>query len=144
MKRRKTSNRLLALTFVVSAVSGTGLHVAGHGGSHELWHSWALAHVLSSLLWLVAVVFHIYSHMPWYRSIVTKGIGRKSRVTLALSAGFVLITATGIVLLVYVEGANSPVGLWHYVLGLLLIVLCLIHAAGRIHAHPGRNHHAAV
>lgn len=49
MKTSVTRYGVLLLPFVASAVTGIGLHVAGHGAGHEVWHNWAVAHVLSSL-----------------------------------------------------------------------------------------------
>lgn len=131
MKTSFTIERLLPLSFVASAISGIGLHIAGHGTSHEVWHNWAVAHVLLSLLWLISVVCHIKRHRHWYKSIVSKGIGKKSPITLVLSATFLIVTVTGIVLIACVDGANSTVGIWHYRLGVLLIILSLIHCCIR-------------
>ena len=122
---------MLPLAFVVSAVSGIGLHIAGHGSNHEVWHNWAVVHVLSSLLWLISVACHIKRHGRWYKTIATKGIGKKSRITLFLSVVFLIVAVTGVVMIVCVDGANSTIGLWHYKLGLLLIVLSLIHVVRR-------------
>ena len=127
----KLPHRLLPLAFAASAITGIGLHLAGHGNSHEAWHNWAAGHILTSLLWLIAVIRHLRRHRGWYKSIITKGLGRKSRTTLALTAAFAAVTATGIVLLAWVDGAGSGVGLWHYRLGLMLTALSLVHAAGR-------------
>lgn len=126
-----TIERLLPLAFMVSAVSGICLHIAGHGTSHEVWHNWAVAHVLSSLLWLISATFHIRRHGRWYKAIISKGIGRKSRMTLALSVVFLIVIVTGIVLLACVDGANSAIGLWHYWLGFVLMALSLIHIIRR-------------
>lgn len=132
MKRTFSIERLLPLTFVASAVSGIGLHIAGHGTGHEVWHNWALAHVLSSLLWLISVAVHIWRHRRWYKAVASKGIGRKSRMTMALSVVFLIVAVTGIVLIACVDGVNSAIGLWHYRIGLLLIVFSLIHIAKRM------------
>lgn len=126
-----TTKWMLPLAFVASAVSGIGLHIAEHGTSHEVWHNWAVAHVLLSLLWLISVACHIKRHRHWYKSIVSKGIGKKSPMTLVLSAAFLIVTVTGIVLMACVDRANSAVGLWHYKIGLLLIVFSLIHIIRR-------------
>ncbi len=126
-KTSLTTKWMLPSAFVASAVSGIGLHIAGHGTSHEVWHNWAVAHVLSSLVWLISVACHIKRHRHWYKSIVSKGIGKKSPLTLVLSAVFLIVTGTGIVLMTCVDGANSPVGLWHYKIGGLLIILCFLH-----------------
>ncbi len=131
VRDRRRSGRLLPLAFVASAATGIALHAAGHGDVHAVWHSWAVAHVLMSLLWLAAVTRHIVRHRKWYKSIITRGISGKSRLTRTLTAAFLAVAATGIALLACVDGANSGIGMWHYRLGLLLIILSLGHAAGR-------------
>lgn len=123
--------RLLPWAFIVSAVTGISLHVAGHGTDHEVWHSWSVAHVVTSFLWLVSAGFHAKRHWGWYKTLISRGIEKKNRIALALSVLFSLVAVTGIILLVYVNGANSSVGLWHYKLGLLLLIVSLLHAAHR-------------
>ena len=44
----------LVPTFVLTFYSGIKLHVAGHGTSHEVWHNFALFHIITSLLFLAA------------------------------------------------------------------------------------------
>lgn len=119
--------RLLPLTLAASAISGIGLHLAGHGLSHETWHNWGVAHVLISLLWLLSIGFHIKRHKHWYKTIHIKRFNRRSWITLALSAVSLIIVASGILLLTSVDGPNSAIGLWHYRLGLLLLPLSVIH-----------------
>ena len=131
MKTSFMTERLLPLAFVASAISGIGLHIAGHGTSHEVWHNWAVVHILSSLLWLISGTYHIKRHGRWYKATASKGIGKKSRTTLALSFVFLIVAVTGIVLIAFVDGTNSFIGLWHYRLGILLIVLSLVHCIKR-------------
>lgn len=133
MKKKASFTRygLLLLAFVASAVTGIGLHLAGHGADHEVWHNWAVAHVLSSLCWLISGAIHIKRHRAWYRAIASKGIGHKSRTTILLSALFLFVTVTGLILIVCVDGANSVLGRWHYISGLILILLSLIHIISR-------------
>lgn len=131
MKTSVTRYGLLLLTFVASAVTGIGLHVAGHGAGHEVWHNWAVAHILSSLCWLISVAIHIKRHRASYRAIASKGIGHKSRTTILLSALFLFVTVTGLILIIGVDGANSALGRWHYIPGLILILLSLIHIISR-------------
>lgn len=78
MKTSFSVERLLPLAFVASAVTGIGLHIAGHGTNHEVWHNWAVVHVLSSILWLISAAFHIKRHGRWHKAIASKGIGRKA------------------------------------------------------------------
>ena len=88
MKKVFVIDWILIVVFIVSAISGIGLHIAGHGNSHEVWHNWAVVHVVSSVLFLVAIIFHVTTHWGWYKGIIKNGIGRKSKVTAVLSIIF--------------------------------------------------------
>ena len=121
--------RLLPLAFVASAVTGIGLHIAGHGTSHETWHNWGVAHVVASFIWLLSVMAHVRRHKHWYKTLVSKR--GKRLITFFLSIAFLIVAVTGILLVAYVEGPGSSIGLWHYKLGILLWGLSLIHALYR-------------
>ena len=131
MKRIFVIDWILIVVFFVSAISGFGLHVAGHGNSHEVWHNWAVAHVLGSVLYLIAIIFHVTTHWVWYKGIIKNGIGRKSKVTATLSIIFLLLSVTGIVLL-GVNGAKSPFGLLHYKIGIITTVIAIGHIIKRL------------
>ncbi|MBR4846474.1 MAG: hypothetical protein IKU98_08675, partial [Bacteroidaceae bacterium] len=70
------------------------------------------------------------THWGWYKSLITKGLGKKSRITVGLSLIYLIASVTGIVLLA-VEGANTGVGLWHYKIGILLTLIGLGHLVKR-------------
>ena len=131
MKRVFVIDWILVLVFVLSAFSGIGLHIAGHGNSHEVWHNWAVFHVLTSFLFFLATIFHITTHRGWYKGIIKKGLGKKNKITVVLSVIFFLVSVTGIILL-GVDGANSYIGLLHYKIGIVTIVLCIGHLLKRI------------
>jgi hypothetical protein len=131
MKRIFVIDWILIVVFIVSAISGFGLHVAGHGSSHEIWHNWAVFHVLGSILFLIAAILHVATHLEWYKGIIKKGIGRKSKVTAILSVIFLLLSVTGLALL-GINGANSLLGLWHYKIGVITIVVALGHVIKRL------------
>ena len=133
MKRIVVIDWILIVVFIVSAISGIGLHIAGHGNSHEVWHNWAVFHALGSVLFLVAIIFHVRTHGGWYKGIIKNGIGRKSKVTTVFSIVFLLLSVTGIVLL-GVNGANSPLGLWHYKIGIVMTVIAVGHILKRLSA----------
>lgn len=135
MKKIFVIDWLLVFVFILSAASGIGLHIAGHHCTHEVWHNWAVFHVVASLLFLIAVILHISTHWQWFRGIVKHGAGKKSRVTVVLSVVFLLVAVTGIILL-GVSGANSRTGLLHYKLGIVAIVLCTGHILKRIKRFP--------
>ena len=131
MKRIFVIDWILIVVFIVSAISGFGLHVAGHGSSHEIWHNWAVFHVLGIILFLIVVIFHVATHLEWYKGIIKKGIGSKSKVTAILSVIFLLLSVTGLALL-GINGANSLLGLWHYKIGVITIVIALGHVIKRL------------
>lgn len=133
MKRIFVIDWILIVVFIVSAISGIGLHIAGHGNSHEVWHNWAVFHALGSVLFLVAIIFHVRTHGGWYKGIIKNGIGRKSKVTAVFSIVFLLLSVTGIVLL-GVNAANSPLGLWHYKIGIVMTVIAVGHIIKRLSA----------
>ena len=131
MKKIFVIDWILFFVFVLSAFSGIGLHIAGHGNNHELWHNWAVFHVLGSFLFLITVIFHITTHRGWYKGAVRNGLGKKSKITAVLSVVFFLVSVTGIILL-GVNGTNSDTGLLHYKIGIVTIVLCIGHLLKRI------------
>lgn len=130
MKRIFVIDWVLVFAFVVSAVSGFGMHVAGHGNSHSLWHNWAVFHVCGSALFFVIASLHIVAHWRWYKGIIKNGIGRKNKVTAVLSIVFLVLSLTGVALL-GVSGPNSPLGLWHYKIGIVMVVISIGHIVRR-------------
>lgn len=130
MKRIFVVDWALVPAFILSAFSGIQLHVAGHGRCHEEWHNWAVFHVVASFVLLVLVYLHIKMHWSWYKGIFHQGLGKKSRVTFFLSILFLFVTLSGIMLLM-VESGNSCMGMWHYRIGLLMIVFVVFHVVNR-------------
>lgn len=122
----------LVALFLITAISGFGMHISGVRCSHEVWHNWAVVHTLSSIFFLIAGIMHIQTHWDWYKGWFKKGLGNKSRVTALLSIVFILISITGIILLVAVDGANSGMGLWHYRIGIIMTVVGFCHTMKRI------------
>ncbi|WP_281525077.1 hypothetical protein [Alistipes dispar] len=121
---------LLVLFFAATAWTGVALHLAGHAGIHEVWHGWAVAHVLAAAGMLGLTGEHVRMHRGWYGVLLTRGVGRKRLVTAVLTLLFTAVSATGIALL-GVDGAGSAAGLWHYGLGLGLSALSAWHIAFR-------------
>lgn len=122
MKRIFIIDCFLIPVFLFTAFTGIGLHIAGHGANHEVWHNWALMYVIASLLFNVLIAVHVKMHWGWYKSIFRIGLGKKSLVTAIVSLLFVIVALTGYALL-GVNGANSGLGLWHYKSGLPALVL---------------------
>ena len=122
---------LLLITFVPSSATGFILHWAGHQSNHELWHNWAVAHFISTLLLTILVAIHIYGHWGWYKSLFKNGIKSKSGVPVALSALMLVVTITGIVALFSHQDANTGLGLWHYVIGIIVSIVVIGHFVKR-------------
>lgn len=131
MKKIFLIDWILVFVFGLSAFSGVGLHIAGHGYNHELWHNWAVGHILTSIIFFIAAICHITTHWGWYKGLVKNGIGRKSKLTIALSVIFLLASVTGFILL-GVNGANSDIGLLHYKIGIIVICSSVGHILKRI------------
>lgn len=117
--------------FILSAYTGIELHIAGYGTNHDIWHNWAIFHVVMSLLFFIMGIVHVTTHWGWYKGLIKNGIGKKSKITLALSVVLVFVVVTAIILL-YIDGANSNIGLWHYKTGILLGVISIAHILKRI------------
>ena len=120
----------MVMAFALTAFSGFELHVAGHFSTHEVWHNWAVFHTLSSLAFIITGILHVQTHWGWYKGLITKGLGKKSRITVGLSLIYLITSVTGIVLLA-VEGANTGVGLWHYKIGIILTLVGVGHLVKR-------------
>ena len=131
MKKIFVIDWILIPLFILSAYTGIELHIAGHGSNHEIWHNWAVFHVVMSFLFFIVGIFHVTTHWGWYKGFINNGIGRKSKITLTLSVVFVFVVATGIILLC-IDGANSNIGLWHYKTGILVGVISIGHILKRI------------
>lgn len=131
MKKVFAVDWLLLCAFVFLACSGFGLHLAGHGADYGVWYNWAVFHAVASLSFFVAAIFHIQTHWGWYNGIFKRGIGKRSKNAVALSAVFICTAVSGAVVLAATEGAGSPVGLWHYKMAILMCLLSLWHILKR-------------
>lgn len=118
--------------FVLSFYSGIELHIAGHGTEHAIWYNRAVFHTIASLFFALFGIMHVKTHWAWYKGLKAKRWKGKSRIVLLLSSVFVCTVATGIVLLVCIEGANSSAGLLHYKTGLVMGGLGILHILKRI------------
>lgn len=130
MKRIFLTDWTMIPLFILTVFSGIVLHITGHRSNHDLWHNWAVCHILSSIIFLVIAILHVKQHWGWYKGIVRNGIGKKCKITVLLSAVFLLVSVTGFILL-GVNGANSGIGLWHYKIGIVTIVFSIGHILKR-------------
>ena len=126
MKRIFIIDWWLLLAFAITAYSGFKLHIAGHFSTHEVWHNWAVFHILVSLAFVILGVLHVQTHWGWYKSLITKGIGKKSKVTIWLSFIFLITSLTGFILL-GVCCRQFHIGMWHYRLGIIFTIIGIGH-----------------
>ena len=122
---------MLLLVFILSFYTGVELHIAGQGGDHESWHIWAIFHTNASLLFMILGIIHVKSHWAWYKGLRTVGCKGKRKAVLLLSIVFLLAVVSGILLVCFVDGANSSLGLWHYRIGVFVSVLGVLHILKR-------------
>ena len=130
-RSQRLTDLLLIPVSIASVITGFGLHVAGKNTPHEVWEQWAAAHVVATVLFLVLGILHVWHHWTWYKSLFSKGLGKKSRVTLLLTISFLFLVVTGVILIVAIDGPKSTMGYLHYLFGLLLTLLSLWHIAKR-------------
>lgn len=126
IRQKFTTKMVLPLSLIGALASGIGLHIAGHREVFHVWHNWAVGHVVVSILAVLSVIFHIVRHRDMLNFSTTKK--REKGLSMATLLLFLTVTITGIVLLCFINGANSHVGLWHYGLGIGMMLLCLVHA----------------
>lgn len=124
---------LLIPVFAIIVYSGLALHIAGHPQEyiHEQWHNWSIVHVIATIVSLVFWYLHIKAHWTWYTKIFKKTKRKKSKITIIISLLFGVELITGIVLILIIDGPNSGIGLFHYVMGLTMSLFLLLHTIGR-------------
>lgn len=115
--------------FILLTYSGVMLHTASHIANHAEWEYWAEYHTIAGIISLIAGWLHVKAHWSWYKGLFKKGIGKKSKVTVIVSVLFLVLIITGLILILFINGGNSPVGLWHYRLGLGMALLLIVHTA---------------
>lgn len=126
MKNKFVVDFALLPSFILSAFSGIKLHTLGHGMGYGTCHFWRTFHIGVSLILLLGVIIHMKMHWNWYKHLFQKGLGNKSRTTAILSLAFLLLASTGIILLGG-ECRRSAIGIWHFYLGIVMIILAVMH-----------------
>lgn len=105
--------------FLLLIVSGVGIHVTDEFTRHDVWHNWAVAHVIAGIFFLVLGIFHVKGHWPWFKSLV-KSMKKKSKPNMMLTLLFLFETVTGIILLAFTDGGKSHIGWWHWWVGVIM------------------------
>ncbi len=122
---------LLIPVFILLTYTGLELHMADHVSDHDGWAFWAHWHIVAGIASLLLGYLHIKAHWGWYKGLIKNGAGKKSKVTMVITILFAILVVTGIILIFFIEGGNSSVGLWHYRLSLLMVALLIGHTVKR-------------
>lgn len=126
----RTTDLILVPVFILSLYTGVKLHLASHHGVISAHiQQWTVAHVLVTLLFLILILLHVWSHWGWYRAL-KNGCKGKKKVVLLLSLLFLIVALTGIYLF-FIHTSQNHVGLLHYRFGIALGILAFLHILKR-------------
>lgn len=132
LNRLFVTDLVLLVFFVLTGVSGFGMHASSHFGSHSVWHNWAVAHILATLGFVTAVALHVYMHWGWYKSLLNKPFGKKSKLTVVVTLLFVVLVVSGLLALIIPDGPLSHIGIFHYYVGIISLAIFAIHILLRL------------
>lgn len=92
---------------------------------------WRVAHIVWGVLFLILSTGHIRAHRGWYKSLPER-FRQRSKVTVCLSAVYLLTSATGLILILHRGNAGTHLGILHYQAGILFGILAIWHLCGRM------------
>lgn len=132
---QKITDWTLVPLFLLTLWSGIKLHVSDYSSAHDDWHTWAVVHSIAGVLMTVFIIMHVRQHWKWYKALrkplkVKKARNRR-RAVLALTFLFAAVIATGIALLLFVDGADSHTGLFHFWTGIMASLFAIGHILKR-------------
>lgn len=114
--------------FIIVAVTGIKYHLSGHCGTEDAICFWRTIHTATSIIFATLVGTHIWQHRKWFNALVKSKIRSKyTNCALALIAS--LETVTGLILIL---SGQTLLGHAHWIGGLTLIGLTLLHIVPRI------------
>lgn len=121
---------LSAVSGLCTLVTGIMVHRAGHFSSHEVWHNWSVAHVITSIVFTAVIIIHIKQHRNWFAGLLKKSSLRRET-AIVVTVAFLAAALSGIYLLIFVEGQGSHAGIVHYAAGIILGICAAGHIAKR-------------
>lgn len=129
MKRSKWP---LFITFALTVITGLICYfIKDSESAHHQWVVCQVIHILASVAFVIYTIIHIKPFTKWYTKWKTPIFKYKSLITFMASLLCLLLIVTGIALLLFIEGGDSPVGLVHFYIGLAFIVFCGWHCIKR-------------
>ena len=118
----------LSILFVASLLTGIKVHYANDFQTHDTWHTWSVIHFFVNIAILATAIIHIKQHLGWFKTLFkTSSFALKSKITMLVTILFLAVSVTGVLLLAFVEGQGSSMGMAHYVIGLLFGAIGLGH-----------------
>ena len=133
MKKQRTFyiDLVLAAICLLTLITGLIIHAAGHRIVQSNVKIWRVAHIVWGVLFLILSTGHIRAHRGWYKSLPEK-FRQRSKVTVCLSAVYLLTSATGLILILHRENTGTHLGILHYQAGILFSILAIWHLCGRM------------
>lgn len=107
-------------------VSGLAVHLAGHGIIGTNAKLLIGIHLFFGAALLVLSIIHIEAHWGWYKSL-TRSFRGHDKAALLLSAAFIVMAVTGIVLTLQQSDPGTRMSIIHYKAGIVFAVLALWH-----------------
>ena len=120
----------MAVLAAMSLFTGIQIHYADHFQSFEIWRIWSIVHVIISIALLVMILIHVKQHKAFFKTLFNN-IGIRKKVIMLLMMSFLIVLISGIILLMFIKGQGSSIGLVHWILGVMFWGLCLGHLAKR-------------
>ena len=118
----------LVILFVASLFTGIKIHYANDFQSHDIWHTWSVIHFFVNIAFLVIAIIHIKQHWGWYKTLFkVSSLALKSKITMLVTILFLATSITGVLLLLFINGQGSSMGMAHYVIGLIFGAIGLVH-----------------
>lgn len=136
MQKRKLTDWILLVLFVLTAISGIKLHVATEdlGFDHET-HIWSWIHSMIALLFIITAIIHVKHHFTWYKALKYRVNKREIRVrriaVISTDALYILLLCSGIILIPLPLGTITTVGTFHFVIGIAAIIFSIGHIIKR-------------
>lgn len=128
MKSIFKTDLCLVILFVASLFTGIKIHYANDFQSHDIWHTWSVIHSFVNIALLVTAIIHIKQHWGWYKTLFkVSSLALKSKITMLVTILFLATSITGVLLLLFINGQGSSMGMAHYVIGLIFGAIGLVH-----------------
>ena len=118
----------LVIVFAASLLTGIKIHYANDFQTHDIWHTWSVIHFFVNIAILATAIIHIKQHWGWFKTLFkASSFTLKSKITMLVAILFLATSITGVLLLLFIDGQGSSIGMVHYVIGLIFGAIGLGH-----------------